>query len=237
MGDRVKFRLGQTVTKVELEKSGQKATLLLSSGQTLGCNQVVLTSAASICAGLLQDIPQVAEPLAQISAASSAVINFVFDRKQISHPLNAFGAVIPESEIKKCGFTIIAFSFASLKYPRAPQDKVILRAFVGGVKGADVLKLGDDQLIKAALRDLDKLLGISGTPSHQAVHRWPTSMPQYDVGHGKLLDDIEAALASLPNLYLAGNSYRGVGLPDCVNSGCQTAEKVLSKLKLGQLSV
>jgi oxygen-dependent protoporphyrinogen oxidase len=237
MGDRVKFRLGQTVNKVDLEKSGQRATLTLSSGETLGCKQVVLTSAAAICARLLQDIPQLAQPLSQISAASSAVINFVFDRKQIRHPLNAFGAVIPESEIKKCRFTIIAFSFASLKYPRAPKDKVILRAFVGGVKGEDVIKLGDDQLIKAALRDLDKLLGINGTPSHQAVHRWPTSMPQYDVGLGKLLNDIDAALANLPNLYLAGNSYRGVGLPDCVNSGCQTAEKLLSKLKLGQLSV
>lgn len=238
MADRVNFRFNCPVLSVKKNGSGYQVNL--RDGESLNCEHLVLGAAASICAKLLSEDGQgdpLSKALASIGAASSAVINFVFEKNQINHPLNAFGAVIPEQEIKRCGFTIIAFSFASMKYQRAPENKVILRAFVGGVKGEAVVNWSDEVLFERALSDLNKLLGLKGHPSHKAVHRWPTSMPQYEVGHSRLLAQIEEALPAWPGLYLTGNSYVGVGLPDCVNSGCQTAEKLLAKLKLGQLSV
>lgn len=236
----VNFRFGEKVQSVSPSKTASTKPgfdVKLSSG-TISCDKLVLTAPASVCSHLVKEsMPELALPLGMIKAASSAVINFVFEKNQISHALNAFGAVIPEGEVARNNLTIIAFALASLKYPRCPENKIIIRAFTGGVKGEKFLALSDDELIVRSLRDLNLLLGIKGEPSHKAVHRWPVSMPQFDVGHRAVLSQIDEALAGRPNLYLAGNSYRGVGLPDCVNSGCQSAQKVLAELKLAQLSV
>jgi oxygen-dependent protoporphyrinogen oxidase len=52
-------------------------------------------------------------------------------------------------------------------------------------------------------------------------------MPQYVLGHPERLQRIEAALARLPGLALAGNGYKGIGIPDCIHSGEVAAEKIL----------
>jgi oxygen-dependent protoporphyrinogen oxidase len=56
-------------------------------------------------------------------------------------------------------------------------------------------------------------------------------MPQYHVGHLQIVQAIEERASLLPNFALAGNAYRGVGIPYCVRSGEQAAERVVAALE------
>jgi oxygen-dependent protoporphyrinogen oxidase len=152
--------------------------------------------------------------------SSSATINFGFRRAQVRHPLNGAGFVVPHVE----GRTIIACTFSSRKFDgRAPDDRVLLRAFAGGMLGREAYALPDGQLVEAALRDLAELLGISGEPDEVWLKRLPDSMPQYEPGHLEHVDGIRTPA----HVALAGNAYRGVGLPDCIATAFAAAEKVL----------
>ena len=77
---------------------------------------------------------------------------------------------------------------------------------------------------EAVESDLQRLMGIAAEPLFAVNHRWPDSMPQYNVGHSARVADIEDRLAQIPGLHLAGNAYNGIGIPDCVRSGKNAAD-------------
>lgn len=150
-----------------------------------------------------------------------------FRREQITHPLDGFGFVVPTVEKRR----IIAGSFTSVKYPgRAPEGKVLLRVFVGGALQPELLSLSDAETSQIVLEELRDLLGITGEPEFCDIAHWHGAMPQYHVGHLEKVRQIEERAAKIPGLALAGNSFRGVGVPFCVHDGEQAAELIL-KLK------
>src|SRR5262249_53603835 len=153
--------------------------------------------------------------------------NLAFRRDQIPHPLNGFGFVVPHRENRK----IIACSFSSVKYAgRAPSGHVLLRAFVGGSLQEELFSLDDNEMEQVVRRELAAFLGIQAAPLFVHIARYPQSMPQYRVGHLRLIETIEERVARYPGLALAGNAYRGVGIADCVRSGEAAAESVLNQI-------
>jgi protoporphyrinogen/coproporphyrinogen III oxidase len=234
----VDIRLSTPVLAVERDRAGWQVKL--TEGQ-IQADHVVLALPARKSAGLLQaSAPQLANHLAQIEAASSVVVNFILAKKDIPVKFDAFGLVVPEVEMKKLGLNIIALAFASNKFAgRAPEDKVVVRAFLGGSKHSAILAKDDDELTRLALRDIRQLLGYQprAVPQYSRVHRWSEAMPQFLVGHRDLLAQIDQSLGQLPGLALAGASYRGVGLPECVHSGELSAEKILTAFTGSQLVV
>jgi oxygen-dependent protoporphyrinogen oxidase len=171
--------------------------------------------------------PQLADELASIEYAGCAVVSLGFHRNQIAHDLDGFGLVVPRIERRR----IIAASFASLKFPgRAPGDAVLIRVFIGGALQPELLDLPDAELRRIALDELADLLRITGKPLTIDIARWPRSMPQYHVGHLDRVARIEMLAAVLPTFALAGNAYRGVGIPQCIASGQAAAERIVSAL-------
>jgi len=224
-------------TKVESIKPLDKGySLKCSTGEVQDCDYLVLAIPAQSAAALLQNIDSaLASSLSMIKSASSVVVNAIFDKAALLKLKpgqdRAFGAVIPDIERKKYGLTLIAFSLLSNKYnDRAPQDKVILRSFMGGVGEENLLELSDEELKQKTLKDLDFLLGIKTPPEIVKISRWPGSMPQYNVGYKKLTAQIELLAEKHKNLLIAGASYGGVGIPDCVNSGNLCAQKLISRV-------
>jgi oxygen-dependent protoporphyrinogen oxidase len=172
------------------------------------------------------------EPLAAelrgIPVAGAAIVIGVYRRADIRHPLNGFGFVVPLAERMR----ILSGSFASVKFiGRAPDDLVVTRTFLGGACQPELLLLGDAELREAAHAELNELLGVSGPPVFGDVVRWDGAMPQYHVGHLERVDRIEALEAAQPGFALAGNAYRGVGIPFCVRSGEQAATRVVEQLR------
>jgi oxygen-dependent protoporphyrinogen oxidase len=108
---------------------------------------------------------------------------------------------------------------------------VLVRVFIGGACQSELADLDDDALRAIAADELRELLGTRGDPLFLDLARWPRSMPQYHVGHGDLVASIEQKAARWPRLALAGNAYHGVGVPACIHSGEQAAERVAAALQ------
>ncbi len=88
-----------------------------------------------------------------------------------------------------------------------------------------------DEELRSLVRDeLAELIGATGEPIFAEVTRWPKAMPQYHLGHEQLVAQIEQATADWPHFALAGNAYHGVGIPNCVHSGEQAAERIVAGL-------
>ncbi|MEK7857693.1 MAG: protoporphyrinogen oxidase [Elusimicrobiota bacterium] len=165
--------------------------------------------------------PELACVLREIPFASSATVTLAYARKDIPHPLDGYGFLVPRSEKR----ALSGVTFLSTKFPqRAPEGVALIRCFLGGAgREADVS--GDEaQVARLARTELRQMLGLGEAhPLWSRVARWPRANPQFNVGHGLRLARIESCLRAHPGLILAGSSYRGVGLPDCINSGRKAA--------------
>lgn len=170
---------------------------------------------------------ELASELSGITYASSATINLGYKRDDILHPLDGFGFVVPFIEKR----TVMACTFSSVKFSgRAPNSHVLLRAFVGGALQPEVVELDDDELIARVRADLRTLLGIGRAPMFAEVSKWERSMPQYFVGHLDRVRNIDARVARIPGLALAGNAFNGPGLPDCIHSGESAADMLVDSV-------
>lgn len=204
--------------------SGPHWTIRTDSNETIHADAVCFAVPAPVAARLLRNIDsQLAVELESIACASTATINVAYRREDVPHPLDGFGFVVPFIEKR----SLIACTFSSIKFPgRAPQDQVLLRAFVGGALQPEMFELAEDELTSSVRHDLRDLLGIEKAPLFSFVTKWRDSMPQYHVGHLERVRRIEERLAALPGLYLAGNAYTGAGIPDCIRSGETAAAQI-----------
>jgi oxygen-dependent protoporphyrinogen oxidase len=168
---------------------------------------------------------QLARRLSFITYGSSATVSMAYRESDVRHALNGFGFVVPSRE----GMSMLGCTFAHRKYAdRAPEGHALLRAF----HGDRTRVLGDDDLIEATRRDLERLLSIHGEPLFTRVARYEQSLPHYGLGHLDLVAEIEKHTADYRGLALAGNAFRGIGVPDCVRSGEAAAQAVLEQLSL-----
>jgi oxygen-dependent protoporphyrinogen oxidase len=218
---RVEIALG--VPALSLRVRSASFEIKLERGAILGADAVILATPAFASAPLLAGIdPVLAELHEQIPHASSAIVTAAY-REQDVPSLEGYGYVVPRSE----GSDVLACTWSSRKWEgRAPEGTVLIRVYAGRVGGRDVAALSDDELLGLAAAEV-RLLDIEAEPMLTRVHRWPRGMPQYVLGHPERLDRIDAALAEHPGLALAGASYRGVGIPDCIRSGEEAAESVV----------
>lgn len=165
---------------------------------------------------------QLASLLRQIRCASCATLSLWYRRQDVPHPLDGFGFVVPAIE----GRSLLGCTFSSVKLPgRAPEGTALLRAFLGHA----MAEQADDTEIETAVRaDLAALLGITAAPQGALLCRHQGAMAQYAVGHLDRVAEVEERAAAIPGLALAGNGYRGIGIPDCVRSGETAAEALFA---------
>ncbi|MCP4867780.1 MAG: protoporphyrinogen oxidase [Proteobacteria bacterium] len=172
----------------------------------------VLALPARAAAALLDG--DLADELSAIRTTGSATISFSWPAEAVP-AAKGYGFVVPAIEDRFC----MACTCAHNKYDgRAPEGTALLRAFVGGALGPDVAALTDDEIITRARDDLKELLGIKTDPDVVVLSRYDSAQPQYEVGHLDRVARIEAAVTERPGIELVGNSYRGVGVADCIVS-------------------
>lgn len=212
---------GGKVTELERVELGWSVT----ADQSELFDAVILALPAHAAAKLVQRTSdELAQGLEKIPYAGSAIVVAAYAKNQIAGELDGFGFVVPAVERRH----ILAASYSSSKFDgRAPDGCVLIRAFLGGAEHPDQLESDDETLVRLTEADLSELLGVRGAPEFTRVVRWPRSMPQYHVGHLDLIERIEKLAAHWPTLALAGNAYHGVGVPNCIHSGEQAAERVL----------
>jgi oxygen-dependent protoporphyrinogen oxidase len=184
---------------------------------------VILAVPAPRAGEMLRQLdPDLARRLGFVRYGTSATVGVAYSEANVRHHLDGFGLVIPARE----GMSMLGCTFAHRKFAgRAPDGTVLLRAIHGETSSV----LTDEDLVEATRRDLSRLLGIQGEPMFSQVTRYPESLPQYGLGHLDLVDEIEARVGNYAGLALAGNAYRGVGIPDCVHSGEVAAGEILGQ--------
>lgn len=216
-------RLDSPVDRIE--PCGQRWRLSIKEEAPQEFDAVILATPSSTAAQLLQPIDaDLAGELNTITHEGTAIVSVAYRREQIAHPLDGMGIVVPSIEKSP----ILAVSFSSQKYAhRAPEGKTLLRVFAGGARAPEMAEMDTAELEPRVLGELAELLGIRGEPVYRATSHWPRTMPQYYVGHVQLVERIEAGVARLENLELAGNAYHGVGIPNCIHTGEQAAERLL----------
>jgi protoporphyrinogen/coproporphyrinogen III oxidase len=220
---------GTVVQSVSPEAGGWVVSAGLQSDQF---DAVILALPTHAAASLLQRSgKELASELSGIKYSSSVTVALSYD-KQVRRSLPpGFGFLVPRSEGKR----LLAATFVHNKFPhRAPDDRAILRCFLGGARGEQMLAPSEEEILRIVREELRQILHLKAEPLFTRVFKWKNAMAQYGVGHLERLERIEAFRQKLPGLALAGNGYSGIGVPDCVRSGAQAVEEILGKLGVSQ---
>ena len=212
---------------VQYSRGDHVYRILIDGGTPESFDAVIVAVGAPHAARLLATADaELAGDLGKIEYAGATIAVGGYKLDQIANPLNAFGFVVPEVERRD----ILAASFSSRKFPgRAPDGCVLIRTFLGGAMRPDLVEASDAEIRKIVARELGEILGLRGEPHLWEIVRWNKAMPQYHLGHVDLVDRIEARVAATPGLALAGNAYRGVGVPQCIRSGRAAAERIVTR--------
>jgi protoporphyrinogen/coproporphyrinogen III oxidase len=224
--EQVDLRSGTPVDAVIPAESTYQVKL--SNGKALDADAVLLATPAYVTADLLYHIDgELAALLRRIPYVSTATINLAFRRSDIDTLQAGRGFVIPHVENRE----LTAVTWASNKFEgRAPDDLALLRTFVGRAGREDAVDLDDDALLRLARSELRAILGITAEQVTARVYRWRRAMPQYVLGHLERLEQIDQLLERHPGISLLGAGYRGVGIPDCIESGNRAADRAVSHL-------
>jgi oxygen-dependent protoporphyrinogen oxidase len=216
------IRTGQGVIRIEPDR-----TVTTFDADKLTLDGIIVTTPAQAANNMLGSVaPDLAHALGSIKAVSSGTVSLGFRADNLPYPLDGFGFVIPHSEPTR----ILACTWSSTKLPgRAPEGHVLIRVFVGGREREADVDLPDDQLISLARSELRQIMNITAEPVISRVFRYRGANPQYEVGH---LDRVARIMALCPPwLSLTGCSFDGVGIPDCVRQGRESARRVIASLR------
>lgn len=190
--------------------------------EVLRTRHLIVATPAWAAAKLLESLdPGIAKLLGGIGYSSSMTVGVIYDRGQVKQRFDSFGFLVPKKERRH----LVACTFVDQKFNhRVPENRLLLRCFLGGAGNEAVLGWAEPELKRAVLDDIRTLLGLDVEPVAFQVSRWPRSMAQYQVGHKKLIQELKDRLKSYPLLYLAGNGYHGIGIPDCIRTGKEASD-------------
>ena len=189
-------------------------------------NAVIIAVPAHAAAKLLSTCSsELSAELAAIGYSSSITVGLGYDDEVRRSLPPGFGFLVPRSQGKR----LLAATFVHNKFPhRAPADRALLRCFFAGSNAENSWQLSDDAIVTIVRNELQHILGLHSAPLFSRVYKWKSAMAQYGVGHLERLDRIERLRQQLPGLALAGNAYRGIGVPDCIRSGQEAAKQVFT---------
>jgi oxygen-dependent protoporphyrinogen oxidase len=213
-------------TPVEsVERNGNGYNIQLKTGETHAFDAVILATPANIAGRLLANIDNdLSADLQQTPYSSTVTVILVYEMADLKGLPGGHGFLVPRSEGKR----MRACTFVHNKFPhRAPPDKGVLRCFMGGANDPAILELSDDEILAIVQRELKEIVRLEAKPQVVRIYRWRGAMAQYPPGHLERVERIEKRVAQIPGLALAGNAFRGIGVPDCVRTGTVAAQSVL----------
>ncbi|WP_077623113.1 protoporphyrinogen oxidase [Sediminibacillus massiliensis] len=211
-----------------IERKDGHYHLLLGSGEVQKADSVILAAPHFAVRRMFSQF-EFMDSFKQMPATSVANVALAFDASSIKNNIDGTGFVVSRNS----DYRITACTWTDKKWPEsAPEGKVLLRCYVGRPGDEGVVDLSDQEIVDIVLHDLKKIMTINGDPEFFIVSRWKDAMPQYSVGHKQRLNYIREKMSQeLPGVFLAGSSYEGIGIPDCIDQGEAAVEKTLNFLR------
>lgn len=208
-------RLNDSTFSVEYEQNGQRHAMEAAS--------VIIATPAEQAAQLVEALsPTTAAALARIFSPPVAEVFLGFRSEQIGRPLDGFGFLIPEKERR----SILGTIWSSALFPRrAPEGHVALTTFVGGSRQPEMCEHDDARLVELVTHELQSIMNVRGAPVYARVIRWTKAIPQYNLGHLQIMQELERCETEHPGLFFCSNFRGGIAVGDCVMNGKRVAER------------
>jgi protoporphyrinogen/coproporphyrinogen III oxidase len=184
---------------------------------------VMMAAPMDVARTLLHPLDERAAELMEMDASSAVVVAFGFpDASKFSLP-QGFGFLVPPGSDS----LLLACTFVDQKFDdRVPQGGRLVRAFFGGKAAERLMRCGNDETAAVARLELARVLGPLPEPQMTVVRRWPRSLPQYAVGHLERMAELAGRVKAMNGLWLLGNGYRGVGVPDLIRDARAAARQL-----------
>jgi oxygen-dependent protoporphyrinogen oxidase len=200
----------------------------LDNGELLQADDIYVTVQNFAAAELLRPHVDVSA-LDAVNYVSVANVVMAFTKKDIVTEYDGSGFLVPRKE----GRNITACTWTSTKWLHtSPDDKVLLRCYVGRSGDEQNVDLPDEALAELVRKDLKEIMGITAAPLFTEITRLRHSMPQYPVGHPGRIAGLRSELEEkLPGVYAFGAGYDGIGMPDCIKQAKLTAETAAAHLE------
>lgn len=216
-------------TRIEkIAKIGDGYTLTLSNGKEIEADSIVVATSHKVLPSMFAQYKQF-RFFRNIPSTSVANVALAFPKEAIQRDIEGTGFVVSRNS----DFSITACTWTHKKWPHTtPEGKVLLRCYVGRPGDEAIVEQTDEEIVQFVVEDLQKTMDITADPDFTVVSRWKEAMPQYTVGHKERMDELRTFMEQeLPGVYLAGSSYGGTGLPDCIDQGEAAVKHVLSYLE------
>lgn len=213
----------------KIVKNNARYDVYLTNGDKQTFDAVIMTAPHAAIKKILREYP-ITDMLENYSSSSVANVAMAFDANKVKLSHDGTGFVVS----RNANYTITACTWTHDKWPHTtPEGKVLLRAYVGRPGQAEIVDASDEDIIDVALTDLNKVMRIEGRPDFHVITRWREAMPQYTVGHKFRIDALKSQVqAELPGVFLAGSSFEGVGIPDCIDQGIEALNQTLTFLNV-----
>jgi len=200
-----------------------------SKSATVQASAIVLATPAYVSAHLVESLSsQLGHTLSGIAYAPVAVVASGYYQQQVGERIDGFGFLVPRREKLH---TLGTVWNSSLFPGRASEGAVTVTSFTGGATNPEISNEPEDQIAKIIQSENEHILKIVGSPITSAVWRYPRALPQYNLGHGHVVEAIRDAERQLPGIFFAGNYLEGPALGKCVENGFKTAEAVQNYLQ------
>lgn len=217
---------GIRVDRIKKMDKGYK--LELNNGEKLTADAIVSAVPHHVTHAMFQQY-DFFDPFEHMPSTSVATVALAFPKEAVEKDINGTGFVVSRNS----DYSITACTWTHKKWPHScPEGSVLLRCYVGRPGDEAIVDLSDDELSRIVLEDLNKTMNITMDPNFVVVSRWKDSMPQYTVGHKQRIQTVNEHVAQeLPGVFLAGASFEGLGIPDCIDQGEAAVKKVLQFLQ------
>ena len=164
--------------------------------------------------------------LRSMEQSSCAIAIMAFDKSTFDGDLKGSGLLIT----RKTDTPLTACTILNQKWPQTtPDDKVVLRVFIGKPGNDVVEQYSDEELSELAVEEIQHIMRFAAKPEWVRINRLIHCMPQYNVGHRAGIKAVrEHVAANYPNLHLIGTPFDGIGIPDGVKQAKELVEKLVN---------
>lgn len=213
----------------DIKKESEQYKLSLNTQEVIYADAIIASAPHQAISGMFSSYPFFA-PLKEMSATSVATVAMAFNDSAIKQDIDGTGFVVSRNS----DYTITACTWTHKKWPHStPDGKVLIRCYVGRSGDEAVVDLPNEEITKIVLEDLNKTMSITEKPDFSIVTRWKDAMPQYTVGHKQRIEKVKQEVhEELPGVFLAGGSFEGLGIPDCIDQAEKAVDDVIKYLNL-----
>ncbi|MCJ7840723.1 protoporphyrinogen oxidase [Lederbergia sp. NSJ-179] len=214
----------------QIEKQDQHYRISFTNQEVVEADYVILAVPASVSQDLFHDA-DLKRKFSQFQNSSLISVYMGFDLPDDLLPEEGTGFITANNQELSCN----ACTWTSRKWDHTSRKgNLLVRLFYKSSHPAylKIKDMANAGLLQVARDDIRKSLRIEAEPVTSVVTKWSDNMPTYQIHHRQTVESIEKLLEkSHPGIKMAGCSYYGVGIPDCIKNGMETAATIIKDLE------